>query len=195
MKRLMFLLSLVVLCNSGFAQTLEKYSITLGAGCGVEYGGIGSRISIALTNTNNIALVGGFGNYSGTPPLTGGYVTVRNQQNFEDDIDLTSKNLKGLGYSVGLEYAYYSEWARGGVHYISTGKFDGKKPLSGINWCIFGGNYHIHDLPVFIHYGVNLSFVFSKEIEGGMLFGLSLGLCYTFESAFGKKVQTKHLRN
>jgi hypothetical protein len=190
MKKLMLLLSLVVLCHNCFAQK----TISLGAGYGLDYGGLGAKISIALTNTNSAAIVGGLGNYFGPPISSGGLLRSENT----NAVTFTSENLTGLGYSVGIEYAYYSEWARGGVHYIATGKFDGvdgEKSMKGLNWCLFGGNYCFDNTPLFIHYGVNWAFVAYNDAMG-MMFGASIGIGYSFDLSRSKKnVQTKHLRN
>jgi hypothetical protein len=174
MKKLMFLLSLVVLCNDCFAQK----PISLGVGYGLDYGGLGAKISVALTNTNSAAIVGGFGNYFGPPLSAGGIMPSDNPG--DEFIQFTNKNLKGFGYSVGIEYAYYSEWARGGVHYISTGKYDGEKSIPGINWCIFGGNYYFEKMPLFINYGVNCAFLFCNNSRMGLAFGASIGIGYSF---------------
>jgi hypothetical protein len=191
MKRLMFLLSLVVLCSNCFAQT-KNHSISLGAGYGLDYGGLGTKISIALKKTNSVAIVGGLGNYSGPPLSFGGIMPSDKYGN--EYTEFTSKNLTGLGYSIGIEYAYYSWWARGGVHYISTGKYDGEKSFPGINWCLFGGNYYF-DIPIFIHYAVNMAFLKCNS-NVGMMFGASIGIGYSFDLSRSKKnVQTKHLRN
>jgi hypothetical protein len=198
MKKLMFLLSLVVLCSNCFAQNTAHHSISLGAGYGLDYGGLGAKISIALTKTNSAAIAGGLGNYFGPPLAFGGMLESKSENTAA--ATFASNNLTGLGYSVGIEYAYYSEWARGGVHYIRTGKFDwvdGEKSLHGLNWCLFGGNYYFDNTPLFIHYGVNWAFLaYPNSNAIGMMFGASVGIGYSFDfSRSEKKVQTKHLRN
>ncbi|MDR1348949.1 MAG: hypothetical protein LBJ63_11105 [Prevotellaceae bacterium] len=187
MKRFLFLFGLVVLCYGCFAQK----SISVGAGYGIDYGGLGCRISVALTNTNNVAIVGGLGNYFGPPLSIGSIIKSDNTPS----IKFTGTNLTGFGYSAGVEYAYYSEWARGGVHYIGTGKFNEEKSLQGINWCLFGGNYYFENIPLFIHYSANWTFLFYKD-NLGMMIGASVGIGYSFDLSHSKKkVETRHLRN
>jgi hypothetical protein len=184
MKKILLLLSLVVWCNTDFAQSPEKSSISLGVGYGVDFGGFGGKVSIKPMA--NFALVGGLGNYFG-PPLS--YGSIDNYGK------LTNENLSGVGYSIGIEYCYNGPAIGGGLHYIATGPYNGEKSLQGLNWCMFGGDVYFNNVPLFIHYGVNVAFFPYKKEVGG-IFGVSLGIGYSFDlSRSEKKVQTKHLRN
>jgi hypothetical protein len=184
MKRVTLFFCTIFLCGCCFAQSPDGSSISIGVGYGVDYGGLGGKISIKPVE--NFGIVGGIGNYFG-PPLSSGSI---------DNVGrLTGKNLKGFGFSVGIEYFYGSPHFGGGVHYISTGIYNGEESLQGINWCMFGGDVYFNSVPLFIHYGVNLGFVFYHGHVGGMI-GVSVGIGYSFDLSRSKKnVQTKHLRN
>ena len=164
MRKILSILCFVSICSCCLAQS----SISLGIGYGIDHGGLGGKISIKPVE--NLAVVGGLGNYFG-PPLSLVFI---------DAPTPTKQNLNGLGYSVGLEYFYGNPRFGGGLHYIRTGKYYGKVSFQGINWCMFGGDVHFNKVSLFVHYGANITFLFyGGEIIGGML-GISLGIGYSF---------------
>ncbi|MDR2813237.1 MAG: hypothetical protein LBB79_01055, partial [Prevotellaceae bacterium] len=141
-------------------QSPDESSISLGIGYGVDYGGFGGKISI--NPMPRFAVVGGIGNYLGSPPLS--------MSDFDNDERFT-----GIGYSVGIEYFYRNNrTCGGGLHYIRTGKYNEETSLQGINWCLFGGDIYFDSVPLFIHYGVNMDFISYKKHLFGM-FGVSIG--------------------
>jgi hypothetical protein len=162
---------LVFMCGWSFAQNDFNTGISLGIGGGVDYGGFGTKISVKPTP--EIAISAGIGNYSG-PPLA--YGSIDNYGR------LTSSNLTGLGYSVGIDF-FHSWWSYSpfytSIHYVRTGKYNGEEPFSAINWCIVGGNFYFNNVPLFIHAGINLTF-FGYEKEVGGMIGVSVGIGYTF---------------
>lgn len=185
MKKNVFSLFCVVFMSMFcIAQSPRGSSISLGIGYGIDYGGLGGKISIKPVE--NFALVGGVGNYFGAPLS---YATIDNYGR------LTGKNLSGFGFSAGIEYFYGRSAAGGGLHYIMTGKYNGRKSVQGINWCVVGGDVYFNRIPLFIHYGFNLTMLFYNE-EMGVMVGGSVGIGYSFDLSRSKKnVETKHLRN
>ena len=161
MKRSLLSLFCFIVYSCCFAQSY----ISLGAGSGVDYGGIGGKVSI--NPSTRFGLVGGLGKYIG-PPLSFGKI---------DDDRLTKQNLSGLGYSVGWEFFCCA------LHYINTGKYNGEKSLQGINLRVFGGDSYFNSESIFrsmfINYALNITVLYDNEVRGAMI-GVSLGLGKSF---------------
>jgi len=164
---------LIVMC---IVPVFGKSQVFVGAGAGVNYGGMGAKISY-VPCYSAVGVTGGIG-YSNGGLLSFGI----DMFDEEEEIWIEKDNVDGIAFSLGLEYVYPNDFFYGGIQFVGFGKFqldDKKQQLLGVNWTMLGALVPLGNSGINIDFSGNLGYLGTK---GRMFFyvGLNIGIGFMF---------------
>ncbi len=163
------------------SASAQERMLTVGLGTGIEYGGIGTKIT--LLGNSNLGLTAGVG-YHPRPILSLGMVTG---EGVDEYYDFDSDTFKGLGFSLGLDL-WWSGVTYSSVQIVKTGNYRGhgvNLPLYGINLTLIGGQVGLGG-GFFANFAGNMAFLVPNSknppVSGGsgLLLGVSVGIGCVF---------------